>query len=449
MAIVAQQPFRCFTMLYYFSGKPCFMSSRLLSSLVALLLISTSLQARDFPGYYITLKGDTVKCDFQFKDWEVTPDFVMVRSGTTSSTLYPSDIAGFGINGYGDYKSFEITYHKGNYIPLEAPDTFSDSITKKHSFLKILSKGKYSLYELVETSRPYYFYSQNGRDITELKYRVKRVQMNIERDETYKKTIFDLFAAEALSYQYSNKITKSVYSSRDIVPLFRALNEKTSGEKVVKKKKKLTQFELFVGGIRHNFPTPVENISFDGSQSVTGGLNFQYFVPSNFRSIAIGASLAYDKYNSSTGRTDSSKYFGSINNYRNTTTNETFTIDNSVVMLDIYTQYIFNPLNKVNVYAKAGIVTNFVVSGSRNILIDYNSSTVGVSRGVPVNYTEQGVRAIELRKNYYNVHGGAGLIAGRHKLEYTYYTPGVLNVPNKFKMKMMGVHYFYTIIRKG
>jgi hypothetical protein len=187
----------------------------------------------------------------------------------------------------------------------------------------------------------------------------------------------------------------------------------------------------------------------DGSQSITGGLNFQYFILSNFRSIAVGASLAFDKYKAEATNSDSTKYYGSINNYRNTGYTENFSLENSVLMLDIYTQYIFNPLNKVNVYAKAGIVTNFVVGGTQNIVINYNSSTTGVSRGVPVSYTDQGVKEIELRKTYYNVHGGVGLIAGRHKLEYTYYTPGIFDRVYAFKMKMMGVHYYYTIIKKG
>src|SRR4029079_97610 len=130
----------------------------------------------------------------------------------------------------------------------------------------------------------------------------------------------------------------------------------------------------------------------------------------------------------------------SINNYRNTDYTENFSLDNSVLMLDIYTQYIFNPLNRINVYAKAGVVTNFVVGGSQKILINYHSSTTGVSTGVPVSYTADGLKEIELRKTYYNVHGGIGLIAGRHKLEYTYYTPGILNGVYEFKMKLMGVH---------
>jgi hypothetical protein len=430
------------------------MLTRLSFSFVLSMLISSAIEARDFPGYYVTLKGDSVHCNFQFKDWEVTPDFVTVHRGSTASTLYPADISGFGIYGYGDYKSYAISYHKGNYSSLDAPDTFSDSITSKPSFLKVLLTGKYSLYELTESSHAYYFYSVSGGDITELKYRVKRVGMNLERDETYKKTIFTLFASEAISYQYSNKITKSVYSSRDIVPLFRVLNEKFSGEKSVQKKRRPTQFDLFIGGLNHQFPTTVEGMysepsnKLDGSQSITGGLNFQYFILSNFRSMAVGASLAFDKYNAEANNSDSTKYYGSINNYRNTGYTENFSLNNSVLMLDIYTQYIFNPLNKVNVYAKAGIVTNFVVGGTQNVVINYNSSTTGVSRGVPVSYTDQGVKEIELRKTYYNVHGGLGLIAGRHKIEYTYYTPGIFDRVYAFKMKMMGVHYYYTIIKK-
>src|SRR5207253_9285468 len=109
------------------------MLTRLTFSFVLFMLLSSAIEARNFPGYYVTLKGDSVKCEFQFKDWEVTPDFITAYSGTTAPALYPADITGFGIYGYGDYHSYAINYHKGNYISLDAPDTFSDSITSKRS----------------------------------------------------------------------------------------------------------------------------------------------------------------------------------------------------------------------------------------------------------------------------------------------------------------------------
>src|SRR5829696_6173722 len=121
------------------------MLTRLTLPLVILMLMSSAIEARDFPGYYVTLQGDSVKCEFQFKDWEVTPDFINVHSGITALKLYPADISGFGIYGYGDYKTYEISYHKGNYNSLDAPDTWSDNITRKYSFLKILLTGRYSL----------------------------------------------------------------------------------------------------------------------------------------------------------------------------------------------------------------------------------------------------------------------------------------------------------------
>src|SRR5687767_5559374 len=107
------------------------MLTRLTLPVVLFMFISSSIEARDFPGYYITLNGDTVRCDFQFKDREVTPDFITVHTGGNATKLYPADISGFGIYGYGDYKTREISYHKGNYSSLDAPDTFSDSITRK------------------------------------------------------------------------------------------------------------------------------------------------------------------------------------------------------------------------------------------------------------------------------------------------------------------------------
>jgi hypothetical protein len=421
---------------------------------ILFLSISTPGFSKTFPGYYLDKNGDSIHCDFQFKDWTVTPEALTVTVNNNILNLQPADISGFGVYGYGDYISREISYHPGNYSSLNAPDIFSDKITTKHSFLKRVVPGKYTLYELAETAHSYFFVSENSSDLTELVYRVKKTGMTIEEDNAYKKTIFSFFSKENLAADFSTDITKGSYTSRSIGSLFRKLNEKVTGVNYKSSKRGITQMDVFVGGIDNKFPTSIDGFysaptnKFDGSSGITGGVGVIYFTPGNFRRFAVGATLGYNQYSTEFSKEDSIVDFTSIYNNRTTKYKENFTLGNKVLMVDLFGMYFINPLDKVKVYLKAGFNTNIAIDKENDIDIYYTSATTGVRNGnIPISATANGRRRIDTRKLYYNIHGGLGLNAGSHKLEFTYYTPGVLNTPYLFKIKMMGVYYYYTIIK--
>lgn len=421
--------------------------------LFILSFISQRAVARTFPGYYLNSDNDTIQCEFKFKDWNITPETIEVSAGGKMLTLAPSEIKGFGVYGFGDYVSREITYHKGNYSMLNAPDRFSAQVTTKYSFLKIASPGKYTLYELSESSHDYFFVEEDGK-ATELVYRVKKVGMNIEEDDQYKKQIFALFSNEKIAAEYSTDITGAAYNSRSIVPLFRKLNEKISGVKYKPARRDKTEFDIFAGAVINSFPSAIDgkysrgNNKFDGSTSASAGASLVYFAAGRFRRFAIGASLGFNHYNSSFSREDSIVDFTSIFNNRTTRYTEQFELNNTVLMLDVFGMYFINPLNKVRVYFKGGFNTNIAIKSDNDIYIDYTATTTGVRNGtIPINQTDEGQSVIPTRKLYFNIHGGLGVNAGKHKLEFNYYTPGVMNVNLLFKVKMMSVYYYYTLTK--
>jgi hypothetical protein len=53
--------------------------------LVLLALLSTSAYSNPplFPGYYIDLKGDTVLCRIEYKDWYRNPSTIVVEVNNT------------------------------------------------------------------------------------------------------------------------------------------------------------------------------------------------------------------------------------------------------------------------------------------------------------------------------------------------------------------------------
>ncbi|MBL7698619.1 MAG: hypothetical protein JNK79_10680 [Chitinophagaceae bacterium] len=406
---------------------------------------------KNISGYYLNTNGDTVHCEFKFKDWNITPQLLEVSANGKFITLTPVEIKGFGVYGYGDYISREINYHSGNYSPLNAPDVFSDLVTTRHSFLKRVAPGKYALYELVESSHTYFFVEEDDL-IKELVYRVKKVGMDILEDDTYKKEIFAYFSKERLGAEYSTDITNLTYNSRSIVPLFRKLNEKISGVKYKPVRRDKTEFDVFLGAVDNTFPTSIggryseANNKFDGSTSVSGGVSVVYFAPGQFRRVAIGASLAYNSYNRAFIREDSIVNFTSIYNNRTTKYVEVFSMKNHLLMLDLFGMYFVNPLNKVKVYVKGGFNTNIGLNSRNEIYVDYASRTTGVRNGtIAIDDSETGQVIIATRKLYFNIHGGLGLNSGKHKVEFNYYTPGVMNVNLLFKVKMMSVYYYFTL----
>jgi hypothetical protein len=285
--------------------------------------------------------------------------------------------------------------------------------------------------------------------------------MDLEEDNTYKKTLFDLFAREYISHKYVNEISKGSYSSRSIGSLLKKLNGATTAqqqepvtqnpyENGKRSKDKLTQFDVFVGAMHNEFPTAFNGFYTNGnkissSTTPTGGLNFTYFMSSHFNRFAVGVSLGFNHYNYSFSKTDSAVTYNSANWYYTTHYTETGRMSDNVVVANIYGVYFFNPLSKVKVYGKAGVSTNISLSGNNNIVVDYESTTSGMRNGnEPIEGTAKGQGAIDMRSSYYNINGSFGLNAGKHKIEFTYYTPGVMNVNLLFKVRTMGLFYYYT-----
>lgn len=421
---------------------------------VALLFVSfLTLPAfsKNFPGYYLNKSGDTIQCEFRFKDWNITPESADVIAAGKALKLVPADVKGFGVYEFGDYISQEVQYHKGNYSALDAPDVYSDEITK-HSFLKRIVHGKYTLYELTESVHSYFFVSISSGSVRELVYRVKRIDQKLEEDNAYKRALLEMFANEDLDVKYNSTISTLSYNSRSIAQLFRKLNEELSGVTHKAVRRDAVQWDLFIGAVANTFPSsiagrysPADN-KFGGTTSVSGGVSLVYFTPGHFKNFAVGASIAFNQYGDQFNRIDSVVDFRSDFDNRKTTYTEHFELKNKALMIDLFGMYVINPLDKVRIYLKAGFNTNISLDKENDIYIRYTGHSTGIRAGSAlIDESEEGLKTIDTRKLYYNIHGGLGLNAGKHKIEANYYTPGVLNTPLLFKVKMLSLYYYYTI----
>jgi hypothetical protein len=406
-----------------------------------LLLFLTSISTAAFsnfkllPGYYIEKNGDSVRCTIDYKDWNNNPEIIQVEVNNEKRTLGVSDIIGFGIVGFGDYKAATISYHTNPISGLRIPENFSDSVETRRVFLRMLVKGPYTLYELVTSERFYFFLGERDSTIYELVYRVKQKNMVFNEDQQYKNVLSDIFINEGILDRHQNRINLSTYNSSDIRSLVEILNESRTGVKTKKIGTKLFQVDLFAGAIINSFPSILggryATASFNSSTSFSGGINFMYSIPNNFKALKFGFSVGYDSYSASTSRSGTLIDSSSPNNIHSFNFTETYAVSNKYMMLpNIYVLYLLNPTNKINFYLRAGFCLSIAFGRGIDVQSNFGQYNISISEKVP----------------YFNA--GFGVLAGRNKLDILYYPASQASTTTgaPFKVGMIGAYYYFTVL---
>jgi hypothetical protein len=433
------------------------MTHKLTLACIALLIFTSNSFSNTalFPGYYINNNGDTVHCKFKFNDWRVNPKAVTAYDGNNILTFSPTAIKGFGVDGFADYKSETVSYHRNNISGLNLPEEYSEVVIKDIVFLKILTTGMYWMYELTLTDpdRSFYFISENNGSAIELVYRVREKEMKYEEDKQYQRTLFDLFSKEGIAYQYTNAINETHYKSHDIRKLINVLNERHTGIKPKKTKSHFFTADIFGGMINNSFPSKVKGRYSDDNAmssciSPSGGINFTYYVPGHFHALALGISISYNKYTSSGSKTDSVIFNQSVNYNSNMKYHEDYSIKNSMVMTNFYAMYFMNKFHKVRFFVKGGAYLNYAATKDNDLYTHFTSHYVGHRNGIPTEGYEDSWSKVTMNKNFFfNMNAALGISSGRHKVELTYLTPVNFDPFNRFMVNMMGAYYYFTFAK--
>jgi len=418
---------------------------------------------RLFPGYYITLQGDSVRCNIEFNDWNLNPKSIRVEVNSKKMDFTPGDIRGFGVDGYNDYLSATVQFHTAPISGKDVPAQFSDSVSTKTFFLKILDLGHYSLYDLVSTERVYLFMQHKDSSISELVYRARMNNDSIYMDAQYKNVILSLFAQEGLVDKYFNRVSNALYTASDIQSLFKILNESHGGVSYHKKSRQDFQLQLYVGGIQNAFPTPVNANSgvahqFDPAWSMTGGINFLYSIPGKFNAFKVGLSAGYNSYNLELKAHDTTSFHQSNNYYGSSIFDDTLTTKNSLIQTNFYLMYLINPLSSVKCYLKAGLSFSFSMNTDNSVYKSYSEISTTVRNGNPptVSTWQNSGPIILLKKKYLAPMFGVGMIYGRSSLEFSYFLPADIgSVPSDiyadsgpaFKISSMSLSYHFSVFR--
>jgi hypothetical protein len=417
---------------------------------------------RLFPGYYVTLQGDSIHCNIEFTDWNLNPKTIRVEVNSKKMEFTPHDIRGFGVDGYDDYLSATVQFHTAPISGKDVPSQFSDSVSTKTFFLKILDRGYYSLYDLVSAERVYLFMQGKDSSISELVYRARSSNDSLFADPQYKNVILSLFVQEGLGDKYFNRVSNTSYTASDIQSLFKMLNESHGGVSYHKKSKQDFQIQLYVGGIRNAFPTPVagnsKSYQFDPSWSMTGGINLLYSIPGKFNAFKVGLSAGYNSYNLDLKAHTTSSFHESNAYYGSSIIDDTLTTKNSLIQTSFYLMYLVNPLSSVKCYLKAGLNFNFSLNTDNSVDESYTQTSMIVRNGNPPaeSIWQNSGPIIQLKKKYLAPMFGVGMTYGRSTLEFSYYmSADIGSEPNdafadsgpSFKISSMSLSYYFSVFR--
>jgi hypothetical protein len=293
------------------------------------------------------------------------------------------------------------------------------------------------LYELVLPQRFYYFVEEKDGEISELVYRVRQKNIVLEEDKQYVNALNLLFIKEGIFDRYSYRISVSTYNGTSLKSLVDLLNGAHMGVEVKRPREKLFQLDVFAGALVNTFPNKFDGRfamgnKFSSSTSFSGGLNFMYTFPNNFRSLMIGASLGYDQYSASLDKPGDLIDSSSPNNIHTVHYEEKFSVRSSFILIpNIYVVYVLNPTNKIKGYVKAGFCVNL---------------NLGNDLDVHSNYGGYGI-LIDARDKVPHVNVGLGVIAGKNKAELAYYIPSGMTTDSvPFNMGMIGFSYYFTVL---
>jgi hypothetical protein len=195
--------------------------------ILSLLFVCDSLlaQKKNYPGYYITQQGDTVKGTFpMYTQWNKNPLQVTfkVDGKTDQIELTPQNARAFVVEGNDEYIShtglrllnpIEDAWLYGEQVFINS----NDSTEQVSIFLRLAKRTvNIEFYVLDDTKRQNFFYKLPGQPIIELLYKKNFVQGKIKEVAAYKQQLNNLFADIIAKRNLKSSLEKLPYDEEEI-----------------------------------------------------------------------------------------------------------------------------------------------------------------------------------------------------------------------------------------
>lgn len=283
-----------------------------------LFLIPTwySYAQQDFEdGLVITNEGDTIQAKIENKDWKKNPENINYQTARgTAATYSPLEIKGFFIKSSREwYQSAIMELDKSSLKDGDVVNGRNQrGIQKDTVFLRLLIKGKLSLYTITDENSREHFIIDAGNGVEELRLGKKKVTQEYQGitvkegvvNLDYWKPQLDAAIADCPSVTYKHRIAR--YEEKTFVKLISAYNSCGGQENSTYIKptdKAILNLALSVGAIQSKMSLDGDdygrNLNKDPDAVITPyfGLSFDMLLPRNNRSWSISNDLLYRSYN--------------------------------------------------------------------------------------------------------------------------------------------------------
>lgn len=265
---------------------------KLLAFLILFLfLLNTSFSQKNFQkGYIVTIVGDTLSGEIDYRDWSKSPAEIRFRklNESESRIFNPYQIKAFGLNLGIKYNSFETTLYQTKE---ESSIAAYKSVVDTTVFMEVLSKGKLTLYEFSEKGEKSRFFAiKDNGSLIQLIYHSIYNGSNLVHNRLYQNQLADLTGSKNIP-----NIDYQIKSLKDYV-------DKFNGNKSIKKK--FVKIQLGLGGTYyHNLNitrigTNEIVADFESNLKPTYGINFLFPFTKKFGSMGFEFGTIFSNYSS-------------------------------------------------------------------------------------------------------------------------------------------------------
>jgi hypothetical protein len=189
-----------------------------------------------FPGYYISVNGDTVKGHFtNYRQWQLNPSSIEFNTGPRLINLNPADTREVSIAGKDVYVSYTGT-RLLNPARLMNDMTEVDSASRFDTagiFLRVVFARNNIKLLLFENSQRSNFYMQVDNNIYELIHKAYTAENSIAYLPLYRQQLLIAFEKEIFAKDMLDELNQLAYKEKDIIKLLAKI---TGGPRIKNKK---------------------------------------------------------------------------------------------------------------------------------------------------------------------------------------------------------------------
>jgi hypothetical protein len=250
--------------------------------------------------------GDTLTGFIDNRDWRKNPKVIVYRDRKNAIKEYsPLDIQGFYLVNTNEwYRSAVLELNKNSIKESDVIKNRNQWGTQVDTvFMRLLVKGKISLYYLIdESSRPHYIVEKNNQ-INELRIERKRVSYpkeGIVNLDFFRSQLNEYFS-DCQSGKFS--VSDAKYTESSLKPLVIKYNECFSSEgSYIKTTEKITTSISIIAGVNYSKLTVNGDSYSSGDKnykpdfSPFAGISFDFILPRNRKSLSFNNELIYRYY---------------------------------------------------------------------------------------------------------------------------------------------------------